>query len=86
MNTYQLTFFTLFMVVAYFVATDESVAEYVNLIFMGAWVQIRKYYYMVTMHPFWIMNPIGRWWMMRKYRRMAEQMLKSIKTQETKES
>lgn len=73
------------MVVAFFIATDESVAEYVNLIYMGAVVQIKKYYYMATLHPFWITNPVGRWWMMRKYRRMADQMLKSIKTKETEE-
>ncbi len=71
------------MVIAYFVATDESVAEYFNLIMLGAWVQIRKYYYMATLHPFWIMNPMARWLMMRKYRRMAEEMLKSIKSKET---
>lgn len=85
MNTYQLTFLTLFMFIAYFVATDESVAEYVNLIVAGVWVQIRKQYYLVTMHPFWFMNPMSRWLMMRKYRRMAADMLKSIKTKETEE-
>ena len=82
MDTYQITFFTLFMVVAYFVATDESVAEYVNLIIAGVWVQIQKYVLMARFHPFWYTNPVGKWWMMRKYRRMAQDMLDSIKTED----
>ena len=82
MDAYQLTLLTIFMVLAYFVATDESVAEYVNLIIKGAWVQIQKYYLMARFHPFWYTNPVGKWWMMRKYRRMAKEMLDSIKAEE----
>ena len=73
------------MVVAYFVATDESVAEYVNLIIRGAWVQIQKYVLMARFHPFWYTNPVGKWWMMRKYRRIAKRNagLRQIPNRET---
>ena len=79
MNTTYLLWLTLFCAVIYMMNEDENVAEFVNLFFLGVWVQLKKYYYMVKLHPFWIMNPIGKWWMMRKYRKMAEEMMKSIK-------
>ena len=81
MNTTYLLWLTLFCAVLYMMTVDENVAEFVNLFFMGVWVQLKKYYYMVKLHPFWIMNPIGKWWMMRKYRKMAEEMMKSIQTE-----
>ena len=81
MNTTYLLWLTLFCAVLYMMTVDENVAEFVNLFFMGVWVQLKKYYYMVKLHPFWIMNPIGKWWMVRKYRKMAEEMMKSIQTE-----
>ena len=81
MNTTYLLWLTLFCAVLYMMTVDENVAEFVNLFFLGVWVQLKKYYYMVRLHPFWIMNPIGKWWMMRKYRKMAEEMMKSIQTE-----
>ena len=81
MNTTYLLWLTLFCAVIYMMNEDENVAEFVNLFFLGVWVQLKKYYYMVKLHPFWIMNPIGKWWMMRKYRKMAEEMMKSIQTE-----
>ena len=85
MNTTYLLWLTLFCVVLYMMTVDENVAEFVNLFFLGVWVQLKKYYYMVRLHPFWIMNPIGKWMMMRKYRKMAEQMMKSIETETNQE-
>lgn len=85
MNTTYLLWLTLFCVVMYMMTVDENVAEFVNLFFLGVWVQLRKYYYMVRLHPFWIMNPIGKWWMMRKYRKIAEEMMKSIETETNQE-
>lgn len=73
MNPYQLSFFTLFIIVAYFVATDESVATYVNLIFAGAWLQVRRYYYMAILHP---KNPITNWIMERKMKKLAKELSK----------
>ena len=85
MNTTYLLWLTLFCAVLYMMTVDENVAEFVNLFFLGVWVQLKKYYYMVRLHPFWIMNPIGKWWMMRKYRKMAEEMMKSIQTETNEE-
>ncbi len=80
MTTYYIWLF-LFGVVGYFVVTDESIAEFVNLFIMGVWVQLHTYYLLVRMHPFWIMNPIGRYFMNRKYRKMAEEMIAKLKEQ-----
>ena len=86
MNPTYLLWLTLFCAVLYMMTVDENVAEFFNLFFLGVWVQLKKYYYMVKLHPFWIMNPIGKWWMMRKYRKMAEEMMKSIKENNTNET
>ena len=85
MNTYQLTLLTIFAVLGYLVATDETIAEYFNLVVLTVWIKVRKAYLLVKLHPFWIMNPLGRYLMMRKYRKMAESMLQSIKEQQSKE-
>ena len=58
---------------------DENVLEFINLFFLGVWVQLKKYYYMAKLHPFWIMNPVGKYFMMRKYRKMAEELMARTK-------
>ena len=85
MNTTYLLWAFLFGVIFFMMQEDENVAEFVNLFFLGVWVQLKKYYYMVKLHPFWIMNPVGKWWMMRKYRKMAEKMMKEYGITETDE-
>ena len=65
-------------VVVYMCIVDENVLEFINLFFLGVWVQLKKYYYMAKLHPFWIMNPVGKWLMMRKYRKMAEELSQKI--------
>lgn len=70
-------YFWLFVggVAVYMMIVDKNVAEFINIFFLGVWVQLKKYYYMVKLHPFWIMNPIGRWRMKRKHDKMAEEMI-----------
>lgn len=83
MSTYTITLLTIFGVIGYMVVIDSNVAEFVNLTLASIGVWFRKRYLMLKLHPFWIMNPVGKYLMMRKYRRMAEDMLQSIKeTQE----
>ena len=84
MTTYYI-WLALFALVGYFIVTDESVAEAFHIFFLGVWVQLRKYYYMVTMHPFWFMNPVGKWWMMRKYRKIAKEIMKELGVEEETE-
>ena len=69
---------TIFGIVGYMMVVDKNVEEFITVFFLGVWVQLKKYYYMVKLRPFWVMNPIGRWWMMRKYRKMAEEMLAKV--------
>ncbi len=81
MTVYYIWLF-LFGVVGYFVVTDESIATFVNHFIMGVWVQIRIYYYLVRFHPLiTIKNPIARYFMNRKYRKMAEEMIAKLKEQ-----
>ena len=72
METPYLLWFALFGVVAYMMAVDENVAEFVNLFFLSVWVQLKKYYYMAILHP---RNPITNWIMERKMRKLAEELM-----------
>jgi len=83
MNTITITWLTLFAFIGYFVVTDKSVAEYVNLIFAGAWLQLRKYYWMVRIHP---KNPITNWIMERKMKKLAEELLSEMQQKQKEES
>lgn len=74
-----------FGAVIYMAIVDKNVLDFVNLFFLGVWVQLRKYYYMVFLHPFWIMNPVGRWWMMRKYRKLAQEMISEMEIRNEEE-
>ena len=64
--------FALFAAVLYMMAVDENVAEFVNLFFLGVWIQLKKYYYMAILHP---RNPITNWIMERKMRKLAEELM-----------
>ena len=86
MSTYSITLLTIFCVIGYMVVTDQNVAEFVNLVLQSIGLWFRKRYLLVKMHPFWIMNPVGKYFMMRKYRRMAEDMLQSVKETQEQDS
>lgn len=77
-------YFWLFVggVAVYMMIVDKNVAEFINLFFLGVWVQLKKYYYMVKLHPFWFMNPIGKWWMTRKHNKMAEKMIAELEARQ----
>ena len=66
---------TIFAVVAYLIATDRNVAEYVNLKFTMLWINIRRYYLMAIMHP---KNPITNWIMERTMRKLARELHKEL--------
>lgn len=68
-------------VVVYMAILDKNVLDFINLFFLGVWVQLRKYYYMVRLHPIWIMNPLGKYLMMRKYRKLAQEIMTNLEAQ-----
>ena len=68
-------------VVVYMAILDKNVVDFIYLFFLGVWVQLKKYYYMVRLHPFWIMNPVGKYFMMRKYRKLAEEIKSNLETE-----
>lgn len=70
---YYYTLLIVFGFVAYFIATDESVAEYVNLFFRAVVIQLQRYYYMAILHP---RNPITNWIMERKMKKLAREFTK----------
>ena len=72
MESTYLLWFALFAAVMYMMAVDENVAEFVNLFFLGVWIQLKKYYYMAILHP---RNPITNWIMERKMRKLAEELM-----------
>lgn len=72
MESTYLLWFALFAAVLYMMSVDKNVAEFVNLFFLGVWIQLKKYYYMAILHP---RNPITNWIMERKMRKLAEELM-----------
>ena len=72
MEPTYLLWFALFAAVLYMMSVDENVAEFINLFFLGVWIQLKKYYYMAILHP---RNPITNWIMERKMRKLAEELM-----------
>ena len=64
---------------AYMMIVDKNVTEFVNLFFMGVWIQLRKYYWMAILHP---RNPITNWMMERRAKKMAKELMKEFGIEE----
>lgn len=71
-----------FGAIVYMAILDKNVLEFINVFFLGVCVQLRKYYYMVKLHPIWIMNPLGRYLMMRKYRKLAQEIMTNLEAKD----
>lgn len=75
MTTYYI-WLSIFSVIAYFVATDESVAKYVILMYKLLGVNVKRFYWILRFHPKNpITNLIKRW----EYDKIARQLRKEFK-------
>jgi len=83
MNTITITWLGLFGLVVYFVLVDKNVAEYVNLIIEGSWIQLRKWYWMARLHP---KNPITNLIMEYKMKKLAKELLQEFNQKQSEES
>jgi len=74
MTTYYV-WLSIFSVIAYFIATDESVAKYVILLYKLLEVNTKRFYWMIRFHPKNpITNLIKRW----EYAKIAKQLRKEF--------
>ena len=71
--TYYL-YFIPFAIIFYIMLVDKNVAEYILLIFKIIRVNFERSLWMIRFHPFWIRNPIGKWWYARKYEKMIREL------------
>jgi len=53
---------------------DQNVGDYLLLVFKITKLNFERMIWTIRFHPFWISNPIGKWWMMRKYMKTIEQL------------
>ena len=74
MNYYL--YFIPFAIIFYMMLVDKNVAEYILLIFKIIQVNFERTLWMIRFHPFWIRNPIGKWWYARKYEKMIRELTK----------
>ena len=65
-----------FAIIFYMMLVDKNVAEYILLIFKLIQVNFERTLWMIRFHPFWIRNPIGKWWYARKYEKMIRELTK----------
>lgn len=75
---YYYSLFTIFSVIVVMMATDPNVSEYIILLSKLTKNQAERVYWKMRFHPMWFSSPIGRWWMMRKHMRTAEQLAQEL--------
>jgi hypothetical protein len=78
MNTYYYPLFIAFSIIAIMIVIDQNVGDYMLLIFKIIKLNFERMMWMIRFHPFWIRNPIGKWWMMRKYMRTVEELAQEL--------
>ena len=76
MDPLATVWFGLLAVSLFLIITDESIAEFVYLTIGLLWINIKKRYYMVILHPY---NPITNWLMERKTKKMADDLCREMK-------
>ena len=78
MSTYYYTLFIAFTVIAVMMIIDQNVGDYLLLVFKITKLNFERMIWTIRFHPFWISNPIGKWWMMRKYIKTVEQLAQEL--------
>lgn len=67
--------FTIFACILYLIATDQSIAKFVYLLYKNAEVQYRKIIWWIKNDP---RNPIVRFQMERRSMKMAKELMKEL--------
>lgn len=75
-STYYISLLLIFSFVAYFVATDESVAKYVVILAKIVKINIERYIWMLRFHP---RNPINKYLMWRRALSLAKEFEQEYK-------
>lgn len=74
-SNYYISLLLIFSFVAYFIATDESVAKYVVILAKIVKINIERFVWMVRFHP---RNPIGKYLIWRRSLKLAKQLQKEF--------
>jgi hypothetical protein len=78
MTTYYYSLFIVFTVIAVMIIIDQNVSEYLLLILKIIKVNFQRLMWRIRFHPMWIDNPIGKWWMMRKYEKTIRELAQEL--------
>jgi hypothetical protein len=73
---YYYALFTVFAILAYMIVVDKNVAIFIELMIRFAWVQIKRAWWIIRLHP---ANPIPRWTLNWRIKRMTRQLEKDLK-------
>lgn len=60
----------IFAIIATMIVIDQNVGDYIILLTKILKVNLERFFWRIRFHPFWFTNPVGQWWMMRKYEKM----------------
>lgn len=76
--SYYYTWFIVFVILAYLIVTDQSVARFFVLVSSLAKFQYEKTKWWLLYNP---RNPIVKWMMYRRSMKLAEEMLKEMRNE-----
>ena len=75
---YYYFLFTVFVLVAVAMVIDPNIVDYIVLLSKLVKSKIKRLYWMILFHPVLFSSSIGKWWMMRKYMRTAEELAQEL--------
>lgn len=75
---YYYSIFTIFAILVTMMVIDPNVSDYIVLVSKIAKTNLERMFWMIRFHPVILSSPIGKWWMMRKYMRTAEQLAQEL--------
>lgn len=75
MQIYYYVIFTIFAIITYMMVVDANVVTFIDLLYKIVVMNIRKFYYIVKLHP---NNKLETWMMERRIEKMTRELEKEF--------
>jgi len=69
---YYYSLFLLFSIIVTMMIVDQNVSDYIVILLKLIRIKFERFIWKIRFHPFWFTNPIGQWWMMKKYEKLMK--------------
>lgn len=74
-DTYYLSTFLVFSIIAFMLIIDRNVSDYIVLVFKLLKINVQKFFWMIKLHP---KNPITNYMAKKQYEKIAKELQKEF--------